>query len=410
MDNITLSKSARGHMYESLIALGASGGQGEVLISTRRDGHDARYAIKVMHAGTPDDARRASVLMESNLSASMPLIVLPSDVVYAGKRLGIVTPFIDAAVPLEELLSSGTLYGGYPAHVFVALQLSYACAILADAGLYHGDLHTSNILVQARKKGSPRIFLIDFDNCFGLNLPPPPMLGQHHCMAPEVAAGKSRPTPQSEVFALASVLHDLLLVKPSLSGFGNTDADLERARSSTWMYDPQNKLAVFDDGFAAEMLHPKILQLFRDTLQPDASMRPAIGEWFVALRDLYCVEQRLAACLSCTLPVFLQRDLDCCPHCRASFDRSITTPTGDQLRVNDLLSLGREHCDSPHVSRKHAFIRRRGPELFITPASHSCLTAVLINGGEWHPLTTGDCMPLPPGSTFRLADQMFIAQ
>lgn len=243
------------------------------------------------------------------------------------------------------------------------------------------------------------------------------MLGGGYHLAPERANGSQPVSPTSEVYAFGCVVHELLLSTSPFEGAGTTDADIDRARTEPWLHDPVRPLV--DPKLCRLppiLLHPRIVELLRNTLQPDPARRPAIAEWYSTLRRVLC-HDRLAFCAhaGCGKPFMLHHALKACPHCGVKVERKVLTPLGAVIDVDGVVALGRAHCGSPSVSSHHVTLERSGPDVWITAVSTNSPTwvdqaDVGAANAVWKPLKPGAKQLVKPGSLFWMHDQPFVVE
>lgn len=72
--------------------------------------------------------------------------------------------------------------------ILIMLTAAKSLETLHRAGLVHGDVKPENLLIRALPKGGHAIKVIDFDNCFAVNDPPPPAqaVGDFRYYSPEL--------------------------------------------------------------------------------------------------------------------------------------------------------------------------------------------------------------------------------
>lgn len=407
----TVFKSTQGNRFHVTSELGAVGGQsGEFYIAQRDGGSGSPYVVKVFDKRDQNAVDRARWLMDKRQVIQHPSVVLPVDYIDKPDCFAVISPYIDGAMEMEAWMSTSP---SFIDHVVIAAQISQMMACLKNAGVFHGDLHSRNVLIVAS-----RAYLIDFDNATGPGAPAAPMAGGHYSMAPERASGTGPVTEASECYALACLTHELLLSTSPFAGSGITDADIERARAGPWLHDPTNP--IIDPTHCAlspKLLHPGVQQLFRDSLQPVAGRRPSVDSWFAALQFLLR-HDRLVFCNegNCLKPYMLHSQLANCPHCGCPIERRVLSPQGAVIDVCGQVALGRAHCAGSSVSKHHVTLERKGPELWLTTVSANSPTWIdqspVGSGSQpiWKRVGPGKRVLLQPGCHFALHDQPFLVE
>lgn len=400
--NETALRSVRGHTFEVAGRLNALGGQCSSLdLALRRGGSGTRYVVKWLHDSDSNAVARNEGLLHMQALQAIPQVLAPRDIVRDGKRVGVVTPYLEGGVPLESVLVQPL---GIRQHLVLGLQLAHVVTVLEGMGLRQGDLSSQNLMV-VMAQGVPKLFLLDMDNATGPGLPPAPMLGGEYYYAPEREDEGCQPDAASEAYSLAALLHELLLGTHPLRN--DAGLSLEQARRSDWLYDPdRHDCPSF--GFPAATLHPAVVDAFRDTLQPVPARRTAAARWRELLRILVA-EGRLARCAGCQGPLYIHSQRRECPHCGVAFERTVITTAGQRLSVTDTLVLGRQHCGNPSVSRAHLLLSRKGPELLAEVVSATSPTWVCVDG-HWRQMPAGHRMALPSGALLRLHDSEFLVE
>jgi len=400
--NKTTLRSTQGHTFKVTGQLNTLGGQCSGLdLAVREGGSGTRYVVKWLIKGHQDEIARNEILLKMTALQAIPQVLAPRDIVRDGNRVGIVTPYLECGMTIEELLQNPR---SVREHMVIALQLAHLVALLEGLGIHHGDLSSQNAML-VLVAGVPRVFLIDLDNASGAGLPPAMMMGGEFYAAAERENTSNQPDASSEAYSLAVMLHELLLgTHPFQNDLGLT---IEQARRTPWLYDP-NLAARQPYGLPPELLHPALVDTFRATLQPDPALRTPAARWREILRTLVA-DCRLAFCAACQMPFHIHSGRSECPSCRLRFQRAIVTAASQRLEVPQSLMLGRDHCGNPSVSREHVWITRRGPELIAEVRSATSPTWLCANG-QWRELRAGEVVPLPHGASLRLHDSEFIVE
>ena len=120
---------------------------------------------------------------------------------FTGRKAGALIPDVEKGSLLTKLQ--------------VCMRLARAVRRLHFAGLAHSDLSNRNVLVDL--KGGDAC-VIDIDALVVPGLAPPTVLGTPGYMAPEIVAGKSLPTIETDRHALAVLFYELLLQRHPLRG------------------------------------------------------------------------------------------------------------------------------------------------------------------------------------------------
>ncbi|MGB1141209.1 MAG: serine/threonine-protein kinase, partial [Halioglobus sp.] len=122
----------------------SSGGQGQVYL-----GYDERLqrrvAIKIRPLPPLREARQ-SILREARLAARLdsPTIVRVHDVIESDTHLGIVMEFVSGCT-LEHLLAS--IRPSLASVITIGQDLAIALTAARQAGIVHGDIKASNVLL-----------------------------------------------------------------------------------------------------------------------------------------------------------------------------------------------------------------------------------------------------------------------
>lgn len=385
----------------------AQAGQGTAYFATRPDRANERYVLKKFSTINKAMIERTLFIANQNLSMYAPTLAAPTDAISTSNELAVVCKYVENAMPLAELLEKGPV-PTYENLLYIALQLCHAAAFLYPAIEAHGDLHGGNAMVRQEAGGWWRVYVIDWDNFSAKGLPPPPSLGFPAFMAPELILGKATPSHATDVFALAAMVHELVYLRSAFDGFGPTDADFEKARGGTWIYDPAKPLASFAGAIPIASQHPRLLDLFRRTLQPNAALRPQCKDFYEVLRHIV-LNERLGLCAACGHHFVFHGALAGCPKCGASFARTLVAANGQAFNVSGATRFGRNQCGSPYVSEEHVGLDVKGVELFVTALSRNSPTLIETSQG-WSVLPPGQTACLMPGAHMRLGDCEFLAK
>jgi len=376
------------------------GGEGAVYrAKILKSGEAAVY--KVLQNPTPQKIERTRILVEARHGEQSELFCAPMDYQVNG-HVGHLSP-LAPGVSLEQYLETpGALY---PDTLVLAVAYAHAHALLNERDWAQADLSLGNCHVEVTP-ARLGLRLLDFDNFTAPGAPPPGAYGQEDRMAPELRQAcklgqPAQPDELSDRFALATILHDMLLAKSVASGFDQTPETLERALSGGWPHDPLYGKGPADaGGYPSAILNSELAALFRRGLGVNREDRPPAKEWREALarnvRQLW-VDPR------CQGPSFIDPGRTACPLCGRPFPMvRLVFPSLPKTVVCDTasLSLGRDQLRSPKVSALHAVVRRQGPETRII--THGGNGTYWWDGNAWKRLV--EEAVLQPGQRWRLAD------
>ncbi|MCL4742416.1 MAG: serine/threonine protein kinase [Phycisphaerales bacterium] len=211
IDSIESAQALVGDRYR-LERLAGAGGMGRVFAASDRV-LGRRVAIKLLHAAGRDEASRRLVITEARAMAGLrhPNVCRVHEVV-----LDAPTPFIVMDWITGTDLRTHTRELDLRARLTVFTKVVDAVSSLHAAGLVHGDLKPTNVLVDER--GEP--FIVDF----GLAASheegqdrTSPGGGTPGYAAPE-RWGPGRPAPNSDVYSLGVMLFELLTGRPPFRG------------------------------------------------------------------------------------------------------------------------------------------------------------------------------------------------
>ncbi len=218
----------------------------------------------------------------------------PEDVAYVGDRFaGFVMPRVDTwnARTVHDVATSPDT--AWADRVAVAVDLARVVALLHDHGVVVGELHAPNVLTWGDHRvtllgcdrmqvGSPRRFPV-LAHRGDL---PPPELGH------ELLSGTLR-EPSSDVFALAVLLHLLLLgehpFRGEWRGRGARPTEVALAQRGLWVYAGDRRLEPRSGAMRTTVLSPALRRCFRAAFVDGArapGRRPPAHEWLAALTDL----------------------------------------------------------------------------------------------------------------------------
>lgn len=381
----------------------AAGGQG-VIYRTTEEGTRRPGALKVFTQPSVETLRRLQYLVSQDLRAACPVLWPPVAIVQT-PQLGHYAPWAEGK-ELEELLLA-------PDFDFAqGLQLALAVAVAVDAlhqrGIAHGDLRSANVKVHS--VGSVRhAALLDLDNFAAAGVPPPPAFGHELYMAPELRlalrAGRlAVPTLQSDRFALAGLIHEILLLRHVAARHdGDAEAFHAAMCSGRWLEDPMlvGRAEQSLGGYAAGVLNADLQRLLRLAMSLDPCVRPSARAWKDAL--LAAVDL-VHPCPLCAAPCLVEAARTTCATCRGTFPHLSLRLHGTgrmiELRAGATV-LGRsEFGGSPRVSARHAVFHRMGPETWMDATGTN--GTFRWNGSAWQGLPRNTL--IRAGDWLQLAD------
>jgi hypothetical protein len=273
----------------------------------------------------------------------------------------------------------------------LAIAFCQAHARLNELHLGQGDVGLTNAMVHMTSVG-PEFKLIDFDNYFAPNVPPPTSFGQEERMAPELrkawkAGHWVAPDELSDRYAIATVVHDSLLVKSVAAGFDLTPELFDQSMAGGWPHDPIYGRSPADSGgYPSAILNAELSGMFRRGLSAIREDRPTAAEWRKVLCDNFL---QIWVDPICQGPSFLDFSKTHCPHCGRRFPSLklvFQTPNKTIVCDSASVSIGRADLRSPKVSSLHAIIRKLGPETRLQPLGQN--GTFRGNGNSWKRLET----------------------
>ncbi len=197
---------------------------------------------------------------------------------FTGKKAGALIPDVEKGSLLTRLQ--------------VCMRLARAVRRLHFAGLAHSDLSNRNVLVDLR---GGEACVIDIDALVVPGLAPPTVLGTPGYMAPEVVAGTSLPSIETDRHALAVLFYELLLQRHPLRGTlvnstrsAEEDEQLSMGRKALFVEHRTDRRNPSDVAItvAVEALGPYLAPLMRRAFEEALHTpvkRPDAVEWEEAL-------------------------------------------------------------------------------------------------------------------------------
>ncbi len=379
-----------------------SGAQGQVYLVRDRRGAEAVAKVAHPHVATAEAADRLGALLGLDLSSRSPAISAPAVLLAKRHGLGALMPVAEGR-PLEDVFETACL--GLVEALGVGAALGRALSVLEGLGVAHGDLAPSNVVVR-RRQGYAEASLIDLDNAAVPGAPDPLFDGQELYAAPEILSGDAGPSVETDRFALAVLMHELLLQRYPFTEMrdGATMPEIVRAmRRVSWPEDPYagKRASGHAVGPPVGVLPQPLQDLFRRALRPDPSGRPGAADWARACEDAL---GRVFACDGCG-NAFVNDDARFrCAWCGVPA-RAFVLDLGarEVPLVGTATVVGRDDLGAcPTVSRRHAVFERRGFALRLTNLSANG-TAVR-RGGRWTELAAGEGTDLGDGDRVRFSD------
>lgn len=341
----------------------AGGSQGTCWVAEDSSGQSFVYKeFKKQYCNSATKAR-IQYLVELSLTSIADVLCAPVDWVDDNGSLGHVSANIDGAVCLDELLANPPPLID---SIVLAGQMCHSIAILHENGIVHGDIHNGNVLVK-KLVGAWQAMLIDIDNyaIAGIALPPTEFIGHPDFIAPEFRLRKQfHPTIESDCYALAVMMHSLLLLKYPFDSFATgLDQQHRLAAAGYWPYDPLRCKQEPPGGYPVRILNARLMTLFRRGLSGDPNLRPRALEWRDALVDAL---SKVVVCPGCGGPQVMDnsKSLAGCCLCDQPFPiLKLTGPFGTIVLEKSATIVTRELLGGDSsVSSRHATIFRYGPE------------------------------------------------
>jgi len=296
-----------------------TGGEGTIYFSA-----DGRYAAKVYHQTDPQKGKILQQVMElgKGLGNQARFLAWPLGIIgtFDGQaRIGCVTHLIPSRyVEILDLMFSpqvaiahfkqGRHWGHY---LTIARELAVAVRILHGKGCAHADIQYRNF------KADPttgRTVLLDLDGIVVEGFLAPQVAGLPGFMAPEVVAGRSRPSESTDRHSTAVLILYTLLFRNPLMSLPCYDADAQRddvigwgeqAMFSEHSSDTRNRppnLAqpLYRRGALSFRMLPPALQRLTERALVDGlqapERRPQVWEWETALATTH---EQLTHCHYC---------------------------------------------------------------------------------------------------------------
>ncbi len=354
-----------------------------------------------------DTIKRTRFLVDQDLHTACPILLAPIEVLHKGDMVGHYTPFADGMSLENHLLKPDSTF---IEHMQLAIALSHATSVLHARNIAHGDLQTENLIVN--HVGSVlELRVIDLDNFSAPGLPPPPCVGHNLYMSPELRAALDNhqpavPTIRSELFSLAVLMHEIVLLRHLVAGSDSTDESFRKAMcSGRWLQDPAAADRPTGDlgGYPVEVLNADLARLFRAAVSLQPSDRPSADEWETELHKAF---QSVYCCPACGGPCIVDASKVVCPLCKRPFPyltlRILANHSTIPLNRGATLVGRADLCGSPKASVRHAIFRRVGPELWIESLGSN--GTYRWNGRGWTKFPDGKPLLVQNGDRLRLGD------
>jgi len=384
----------------------AAGGQGKTIEAILSRGN-VRGVVKLFKRTfhTSSTRRRIQFLIDAKLSQSCSAISAPTHLIASNGDLGHFTPFA-SGISLEKKLQSGdvTLIQG----IQLALAMARATEVLHDQYIFHGDLHSENVLVESGEDNVVIPHLIDLDNFGAPGQPPPDMIGQNLYLAPEqriaVSNGEqATPDIYTDRFSLGVLIHEMLLLKHPATGADDDESSFQQAMSEgRWLHDPGNGGSMLDSlgGYPSGIVGPDLSRLFRRSMSLERDSRPTPSEWKTSLQS---VLNNVYICPYCNGSFIADPHSFNCSHCKKPFPLlQLQTPNGRRIILDRAaVGIGRDNLEGDlTVSARHAIFRRRGPVTFVETRGRN--GTYRWDGTKWVHLPDNSWVVVQDGDRLRL--------
>ena len=398
--------SGRKYRVEHFLGAGTQGG---VYRATDSDGKTCVVKSFRKRFQTKALEQRLQRLVQLNLQRLCPTLIGPTDVIAASDGVGHVSPLAQGK-PLDAALADGSVL---PLHALqIATALTHSLSVLEDNGVAHGDLQTGHVLVNPNGDHH-QIAIIDFDNFVADGAPEPDCLGASLYMAPEIRKGNQRPDSFSDRFALAGILHELLLLRHLTSGLLPDDdkanpqkiaSEYEKIMTSgIWMHDPAlaEKTSRNAGGHSSQLLNTELAALFRRGVRVNPDERPSPHEWRARLLQALF---QVVACPNCGYQNISDTSKKQCPDCRRPYPvLAISGPFGRIVLDRASVTIGRDEIKDDTVSQKHVVIHRKGPDYWITDRSTNG-TSRRTPAGDWKAFEKRKAILIADGDRLRFGE------
>jgi serine/threonine protein kinase len=383
----------------------ASGNQGKVF---RARGAEGQALVLKVFLDPGEDLERRTAFLVRNMTGMGPTVLAPTDRVVSPGLLATLAPFVPGPT-LETWLQASPRAGDLKTRLIMALGLAASVENYHARGWTPGDLGADQFIVQETPILST-VRLVDVDSLVAPGLPAPRTLGKLPYFSPELRqaflTGRKHPiTPQSDLFSLGVLLHELLLLRHPAEGHAaaSDPEAYHRVLMEGWPDDPlarRKGLPQERTGFPVALLDPNTQRILRLALSPDPSARPSAAS--IKL-DLATALSRMCSCPCCSWGILPFEGQACCPHPECSAIYGVPRFHGAGLTLaldRPRMMLGRAELPSPQISRQHLEVRRMGPCLEVV--SLGANGTFLWRESSWTRLLDGKPTLLVRGDVIRL--------
>lgn len=313
----------------------SQGAEGELYFSEGKT-HVIKLYFPDPKTGKPDPHRRTTVdniLTRFNLVKDDPSRAAYfgwPDAVVTSPKLGIRMPMVKDAKPLDNYVRPAFWQslptaekGSWQVRLSITFRMARIMRWMQGRGLCHSDLSPKNFLVNIK---TGQTTLIDCDGLVVPGIQPPSVLGTPQCMAPEIVAGKAKPSVDTDKHALAVLIYWTFLLRHPLQGPKTHDKDPEKDEQFAYgdraLYiehptDRSNRPAKLP--FTTDLLTPLVKKLFNSAFIDglhNPKKRPSPAQWESALQRM---ADRIVPCQnpSCAMKAFVVPDTPQfkCPWC-----------------------------------------------------------------------------------------------
>lgn len=379
------------------------GGEGSAFKVHRASGGVGALKVFKDPSARAERLRRTRFLISARPNQICAAIMSPIDVVDTADVYGHLSD-LAPGVDLEAFFADPAppLLG----RIQIALVVAHAVDVLHGLGIAHGDLHLKNVKTNSHRNAW-KVGLIDLDG-FAAPTFPSPIAGALLYMPPEVneALKASRPVTIDETtdrFALAMLLHELLLWAHVACVGRNEEETHEAMYGGKWQFDPVYGRAPAGIGMPSTALNPELQGLFRRAMSSAPTARPTPSEWRDALRRAF---HAIWQCPRCGGEVIVDASKRICPYCTETYPRlALELASGARVVLDDAATrVGRDLLGgSDAVSSTHAIIQRIGPEYRIEDRGRNGTWRSDRRGG-WMRLPAGKPVLLRPGDVVKFAN------
>lgn len=213
------------------------GGMGAVYVATHLR-LDKCYAIKILHARFSQDREIAARFQREAQVATQtghPNIIDVVDIGTTNQGESYLVMELLEGTDLAQIISSGGPMNIRRA-VHIARQVCRALAEAHRAGVVHRDLKPENIMIIHQERDPDFVKVLDFgickqvDNTQAADTSPGMVIGSPDYMAPEQAAGAKSVDPKADIYALGTVMFEMLTGRRPFVGRSSLDVLVKKGR------------------------------------------------------------------------------------------------------------------------------------------------------------------------------------